>query len=103
MPAACRVGDLLSTGHGCDTISTLITTPQSTVRINGILAAVIGAAVAPHTITNPNPPPACINHPNQILFTGSSTVRINGIPLGRVGDFVDLGNMIQGSINVFSN
>jgi len=100
MPAVSRFGDILATGHGCDTISTLLIPLQSTVRVNGILASVVGTPVAPHTITNPSPPPACIPHPNQKLNRGSATVRIQGIPVGRFGDSADLGIMLTGSSNV---
>lgn len=101
MPAVSRFGDTLATGHGCDPTSTLLTPLQYTVRVNGILASVVGTPVAPHTIENPSPPPACIPHSNQILNSGSATVRIQGIPVGRIGDSADLGAMIQGSPNVF--
>ena len=100
MPAVSRFGDILATGHGCDSLAPLLTPLQSTVRVNGILASVVGTPVAPHTITNPSPPPVCIPHLNQILNSGSATVRIQGIPVGRIGDSADQGFMLTGSPNV---
>lgn len=98
MPAVSRQGDSLSTGHICSSTTTLSTPLQSTVRINGILASVVGTP----TVAHPYPPsPPCANHVAQ-LNAGSATVRINSISVGRIGDSADAGAMTSGSANVFA-
>lgn len=107
MPAVARVGDTVNTGHGCDTTTTILSTGSATnVYINGRLAALEGSQLAPHQITNPSQSPGsppCIGHPGQKVNVGSSTVRVNGRRLARVGDSADLGQISQGSSNVFAN
>jgi len=97
MPAICRVGDSLSTGHGCVGSTTIASSnTNGTVKVNGINAIVVGAP----TVAHPNPPnPPCPNHVAN-LNAGSPTVRINGIAVGRVGDSADAGAMTSGSSNV---
>jgi len=98
MPAVVRIGDSLSTGHGCVGTTTLASANQGSVFVNGILAAVVGAP----TVSHPFPPdPPCAPHVAN-LNAGSSTVFIEGIPVGRVGDSADAGAMISGSPNVFA-
>ena len=98
MPAICRKGDSLSTGHICASTTILDTPTQSTVRANGILIARVGDP----TVSHPFPPaPPCAPHV-AALNKGSSTVRINSIPIGRIGDSADGGVMISGSSNVFA-
>ena len=75
MPAICRKGDSLSTGHICTSTTTLDTPGQSTVRANGILIARVGDPTVPH----PNPPsPPCPNHVANVNV-GSST---DSFPVG---------------------
>jgi len=96
MPEVVRKGDELSTGHGCVSTTTLDTPIQSTVYVNGILAAVKGTP----TVSHPFPPdPPCAPHVAN-LNVGSSTVSIEGIAVGRVGDSADAGAMTSGSPNV---
>jgi uncharacterized Zn-binding protein involved in type VI secretion len=104
MPAVARRGDTVNTGHGCDTTTTIIE-GSSDVIIQGSGAAYQGAALAPHTITNPASPPIppCIGHPGQKVNVGSSTVRVNGKPLARVGDSADLGSIAAGATTVLAN
>ena len=99
MPAVCRVGDSLSTGHDCVGTTTIASSnTDNTVRANGISIIVVGAP----TVSHPAPPnPPCPPHV-RFLNAGSSTVRVNSIPVGRVGDSADAGAMISGSSNVFS-
>ena len=59
MPAAARLGDTISTGHGCDATSTIAGALISKVKIDGIIAAVIGDAIAAHTILSG---PSCVYH-----------------------------------------
>lgn len=99
MPAVCRVGDSLSTGHACTGVTTIASSnTDGTVKVNGINAIVVGAP----TVSHPAPPiPPCPPHV-RFLNAGSSTVRINSIPVGRIGDSADAGDMISGSSNVFA-
>jgi len=99
MPAICRVGDSLSTGHAC-TGSTTIAAPATdgTVSANGINVIVVGAP----TVSHPHPPaPPCPDHVAN-LNAGSGTVFINGIAVGRIGDSADAGAMTGGSGTVFA-
>jgi uncharacterized Zn-binding protein involved in type VI secretion len=99
MPAVVRVGDSLSTGHGCAGSTTLASANQGSVFVNGILAAVVGAP----TVAHPFPPdPPCAPHVAN-LNAGSPNVFIEGIAVGRVGDSADAGAMTSGSPNVFAN
>ena len=97
MPKVVRIGDSLSTGHGCSGTTTIASTPQSTVKADGILIAIVGAP----TVSHPFPPdPPCAAHVAQ-LNAGSSTVNIGGIAVGRIGDSADAGAMTTGSSTVF--
>ena len=99
MPAVCRIGDSLTTGHGCDGTTTLGgSNTDGTVRANSIAITVVGAPTSPHTILAGD---ICVPHSAQ-LNAGSSTVFINGKAVGRVGDSADGGVMTSGSPNVFA-
>ena len=100
MPAVCRVGDSLSTGHICASTTTIASpATDGTVHANGIDMIVVGAP----TVAHPNPPnPPCPNHVAN-LNAGSPTVRVNGIAVGRIGDSADAGAMISGAGTVFAN
>ena len=97
MPADCRVGDSLSTGHICAATTTIASSnTDGTVKVNGIAAIVVGAP----TVAHPFPPsPPCAPHVAN-LNAGSSTVKINGTSVGRVGDSADAGSMTSGSGDV---
>jgi len=98
VPAVCRVEDSLTTGHACTGVTTIASSnTNNTVRANGIPIIVVGAP----TVSHPAPPaPPCPPHV-RFLNEGSTTVRINGISVGRVGDNADAGEMISGSSNIF--
>ena len=97
MPAVSRKGDSLSTGHICTSTTTLDTPGQGTVFANSILVARIGDPTVPH----PNPPaPPCPDHVANVNV-GSSTVRVHGLKVARIGDSADAGAMTSGSSNVF--
>lgn len=98
MPAISRKGDSLSTGHICDTTTTLDTPGQSTVRSNGILIARVSDPTVSHAFP-PNPP--CAPHVANVN-AGSSTVRVAGLAVARLGDSADSGNLTSGSSNVFA-
>jgi len=97
MPAICRKGDSLSTGHICSSTTTLDTPSQSTVKANGILIARVGDP----TVSHPFPPsPPCAPHVANVN-AGSSTVRVAGQFVARIGDSADSGQMTSGSSNIF--
>ena len=98
MPGVVRIGDSLSTGHICTAVTTLGGAAQSTVSANGILAAVVGAPTVSHPFP-PNPP--CAPHVANVN-AGSSTVRVAGVFVARIGDSADAGAMTSGSSNVFA-
>ena len=77
MPAICRKGDSLSTGHICVGTTTLTTPAQSTVFANSILMARVTDKTVPHPFP-PNPP--CANHVAQVN-AGSSTVFVEGFSI----------------------
>ncbi len=97
---AVREGDPLTTGHGCDSVTTLLLSPNKTTRANGIFCAVVGTITVVHEV-----PPIVIKCATHAAFlnTGSSNVKIGGIPWGRVGDSADSGVMLPGSPNVLVN
>ena len=98
MPKVSRKGDQLSTGHICAGTTTLDTPKQSTVRANNKLIA----RVTDPTVSHPFPPaPPCVPHVAKVNV-GSSTVRVCGLSIARVGDSTDAGAMTKGSSNVFS-
>ena len=97
MPAVCRKGDSLSTGHICSSTTTLDTPSQSTVKANSILIARVGDP----TVSHPFPPsPPCAPHVANVN-AGSSTVRVAGQFVARIGDSADSGQMTSGSSNIF--
>jgi len=99
MPGVCIVGDSLTTGHDCTAVTTIASSnTDGSVKVNGINAIVVGAP----TVSHPAPPnPPCPPHV-RFLNAGSTTVFINGIGVGRIGDSADAGAMISGSGNVFA-
>ena len=95
MPKVVRVGDSLSTGHGCTGTTTIASSNQGVdnVYANGILVDVVGAP----TVGHPFPPdPPCAGH-TAYLNAGSATVFINSIKVGRHGDSADAGSMNEPS------
>ena len=98
MPAAALAEDTskVSTGHGCDGTTTIKGTLQTTVRINGIIAAVKDDVLTDHTILSGD---VCVPH-TAYVNAGSSTVKIAGIPVARVDDSADGNKIISGSDNV---
>ena len=94
MPNVAYKGSECLTGHGCDT----------TVKINSGSGDVIIAGnknvarkkdlLEDHLITNPAAIPPCIDHLGQKVNEGSASVIVNGEPIARVGDSVDVGGQI---------
>lgn len=99
MPATVRIGDPLSTGHGCTGSTTLAGAAQGTVYADGILISVPGAPTVVHTIPAG---PDCVPH-SAALNAGSPNVFCEGSPMGRVGDSADAGSMTGGSPTTFAN
>lgn len=97
MPAICRKGDTLTTGHICVATTTLDTPGQSTVFANGILVA----RKTDKTVSHAFPPqPPCAPHVAQVNV-GSSTVYCEGQQVARIDDSADAGVMISGSGDIF--
>ena len=67
---------------------------QSTVYVNGALAAVIGDAVAGHG----DPP-----HAAPTMVVGSSDVFVEGIGVCREGDAASCGDVGSGSSDTYAN
>jgi uncharacterized Zn-binding protein involved in type VI secretion len=97
MPAVTRQTDSFSTGHPCVSTSQL-TDPSTDVFANGLGVErqgdpsvehyyKVGKNCVPHTVT---------------ITGGSSTVFVNGKPIARVGDAIDLGQITDGSGDVFA-
>ena len=110
MPGVAGKGDTITTGHLCDTTST-IGEGSINVKVNGKPVAFKGAAISPHTIESqrgiqppgpPSNPSTCIPHTTSVK-AGSGTVKVNGIPIARKGDSADEGSITGGSTNVFAN
>lgn len=95
MPAVSRLGDNC-TGHGCWPPRPS-TGASPNVRVNGIAAHRQGDAWAAHTC------PTIPETHASVLAAGSTTVRVNGKQLARIGDPVACGSAVaQGSANVFA-
>ena len=91
-------GAACTTGHGCDTVTTVLGgSPNVLIGNLGVLTA--GDPLAVHTI-NQVPPllPPCIDHPGQIVNTGSATVIVNGKGIARVGDLCDVAGAITAGV-----
>ena len=92
-------GAACTTGHLCDAVTTVLGgSPNVLIGNLGVLTA--GDPLAVHTITNPALPlpPPCVDHPGQVVNTGSATVIVNGKGIARVGDLVDIGGSITAGI-----
>lgn len=98
-----RQDDTVATGHGCDTVTTILE-GESTVLVEGKPVARRSSPLAPHTITNPAVPPIppCIPHPKQIVNVGSETVLVGGLGIARFGDSADLGTVSSGARTVIA-
>ena len=98
MPEVVKIGDTLTTGHSCSATTTIESSNQITTNVyaNNILIDVVGAPTVSHIAP---PTPLCPPHV-RVLNTGSGSVFINGIGVGRVDDSADSGVMIEGSPNV---
>jgi uncharacterized Zn-binding protein involved in type VI secretion len=100
MPAVARQGDPTTTGHGCDSTSTVVgpTGASAKVFANNIAVECKGNPVAPHTIPSGR---RCVSH-SAVINAGSGTVFVGTIPIARVGDSADAGAITAGSPNVIA-
>lgn len=90
--------DKIATGHACSATAQIQGATQGMVFVNGILAAVPGDPIAPHTIKVGK---FCVGH-SAVVNAGSSMVFAMGRPVSRVGDSADAGAIISGSPMVFA-
>ena len=90
MPSVATNGSACTTGHGCDTTTT-VNGGSDNVIIDNKGVARKNHPLASHTIPQG---PNCIPHPNQKVNEGSASVFVNGEPIARVGDSVDIGGQI---------
>lgn len=97
MSAVARKGDIVNTGHGCDSTTT-IAEHSPDVFADGINVARKGDSLTVHTVPDGA---SCVPHTSKINV-GSGTVFVNGIPLARVGDSADSGSIAKGSGTVFA-
>lgn len=87
-----------STGHACFPPTNVNATQIKTVKINGVVPAVIGDTYTPHTCGK-------VTHAGaaRALIRGSNNVYIENIPACRIGDPISCGDFAgQGSVNVFA-
>ena len=91
-------GAACTTGHGCDAVTTVLGgSPNVLIGNLGVLTA--GDPLAVHTIEQVPPLlPPCIDHPGQIVNTGSATVIVNGKGIARVGDLCDIAGAITAGV-----
>lgn len=102
MPAIARETDTVSTGHDCDTITTLdggSTGNSSNVYIAGLGVCCVGDKTVVHNIRMGT---SCVPHIEEVK-SGSSTIFVGGKAVARIGDACDSGVIISGSGNVFCN
>ena len=100
MPNVATNGSACTTGHGCDTTTT-INGGSTDVLIGTQGVARKDDPLASHTIPNNANPPVCVSHPNQKVNVGLNSVLVNNRPIAVVGNSVDIGGQItQGSNTV---
>ena len=97
MPGVCRDEDATTTGHGCDTTTT-VTRPSTNVFCNGKGVERKGDFTVSHDRLVGI---ECVAHTSSIT-EGSGTVFVNGEPIARITDACDAGAITGGSTNVFA-
>jgi uncharacterized Zn-binding protein involved in type VI secretion len=109
MPAVARIGDTITTGHGCDSTSQ-IKQGSSNVFANGRGITRVGDSDT-HNIPTPtvvvgedgNPVTILVCLPHTVTVgSGSSSVFVNGRAIARVGDSFSGESITTGSPNVFA-
>lgn len=97
MPAVARKDDTTTTGHDCDTETTVVG-PSANVFVNSRGVERKGDPTADHTIPSG---PACVPH-SAVINVGSGSVFVNSKAIARLGDSTDGGAITSGSSNVFA-
>ena len=96
--------DIARTGHPCTWVIGVKAT-QYSVFVNGKPALCIGDPCLPHTIIVPCGPAnrytCCVPH-TAVVWMGSFKVFAKGRPVSQFLDGTDMGQLIQGSFNVFA-
>lgn len=82
MPKVARIGDPVSTGHLCDTVTKLDSPSQGGVYAGNKLICRLGDKTVSHTILVGS---SCVPHVTAINES-SKTVYVNGALMARVGD-----------------
>jgi len=98
MSGVARVGDSITTGHGCEATALLAGPGVLTVLVNGKPVCGVGDLTAPHLS---GVPPVCVSHTMPII-SGNARVLVGGRPIARIGDPVDAGAIATGSLNVLA-
>ena len=104
MPGISRRGDTLTTGHLCDTTSTLAVPGQNVVYVEDALVARKGDNTNSHntqTGTDEFGDPICTPHTASITGSSSKVYVVNEL-VARIGDAVDAGSLTSGSTKGFS-
>ena len=97
MPGVTRDGDATTTGHGCDTTTT-VTGPSTDVFCNSLGVERKTDPTASHEIIAGL---GCVAHTSSIS-AGSGTVFVNSKSIARITDACDAGAITGGSTNVFA-
>lgn len=94
MPALSYLG-VKDTGHGCYPPRANVGPSASNVYVNGIAVHIVGDTYPTHCCG--------VTCHDGTLSSGSSTVYVNGQPVGRIGDPVSCGGLVaEGSPDVFA-
>lgn len=96
MPAVARIGDSVSTNHGCDGVTTMAE-GSGNVFANDIGICRVGDKDTDHAYSGRG----CRNRHQIPLDSGSENVFVNGIAIGRIGDGSE--TISSGSPDVFAN
>ena len=98
-----RIGDIISTGHECDSTS-IIKQGSTNVFINNRGAVRVGDSDTHNIpVVLPGPPPVIVCLPHTVTVGAASrTVFVNGRGLARVGDTFSGEVISTGSPNVFA-
>ena len=101
MPAVARQGDPTTTGHDCDSTTTVVGPTGATAKVfaNNIAVECKGNPTNAHTIRSGD---ICVPH-SAVINVGSGNVFVGNIPIARKNDSTDGGAITAGSPNVFDN
>lgn len=100
MPGVARIGDLISTGHGCDSTG-IIDIGSTNVFINGRGAVRVGDFDVHDIEVVEGLSIVCRSH-TVVVGIASNKVFVNGRGLARIGDTFSGEPISTGSLNVFA-